>query len=103
MTSLPEQIGASWNLFLIFLWRAMAVSNVLQDKWEKKTLKKTKKKRYMSTFIQGVCAQLEDFFFLFFLNILPREDENTMRSSQREPSGTATWTPTACWTVHPQM
>lgn len=39
----------------------------------------------------------------FFLNILLREDENTMRSSQRQPSGRATWTPTACWTVHPQM
>lgn len=102
MTSLPQQIGTSWNLFLIFFWRAKGVSNVLQDKGEKKTLKKTKKKRYMSTFIQGVCAHSEDFF-LFFKNILLREDENPMRSSQREPSGTAAWTPTACWTVHPHM
>lgn len=102
MTSLPEQIGASWNLFLIFFWRAKGVSNVLQDEWGKKTLKKTTKKRYMSTFIQGVCAHSVDFL-LFFLNILLRENENTMRSSQRQPSGPATWTPAACWTVHPPM
>lgn len=62
MTSLPEQIGARWSLFLIFFWRAKGVSNVLQDKLQK-TLKKTKKKRYMSTFIQGVCAHSEDFLY----------------------------------------
>lgn len=85
MTSLPEQIGASWNLFLIFSWRA----KVLQDKWEKKTLKQTKKKRSMSTFIQGVCAHSADLFLFFF-----------KYSSQRGRKHNAKLTETAFWHSH---